>query len=162
MPLLNYTTKISTDRTVGEIQKMLAKAGAKAILSEYDNEGEVSAVSFKMLVNGNEVCFQLPIAPEKVLTVLRGQRGVETRYKTPEQAKRVAWRIIKDWVEAQLAIIETQMVKPEQVFLPYAITQSGETLYESVVKNQLLGTGEQGCKWGTVENLPATLPEIEG
>ena len=72
--------------------------------------------------------------------MLRSQRGVETRYKTPEQAKRVAWRIVKDWVEAQLAIIETQMVKPEQVFLPYAITQTGETLYETVISNShLLG-----------------------
>jgi len=140
VPLLNYTTKVSTDKTVGEIQKMLAKAGAKAILSEYDNDGEVSAVSFKMLVNSGEIGFQLPIAPEKVLSVLRSQRGVETRYKTPEQAKRVAWRIVKDWVEAQLAIIETQMVKPEQVFLPYAITQTGETLYETVISNShLLG-----------------------
>lgn len=142
MPLLNYTTKVSTDKTVGEIQKMLAKAGAKAILSEYDDEGEVSAVSFKMLVSNQEIGFQLPIAPEKVLTVLRSQRGVETRYKTPEQAKRIAWRIVKDWVEAQLAIIETQMVKPEQVFLPYAITQTGETLYESVISSgRLLGEG---------------------
>lgn len=138
MPLLNYTTKISTGKTVGEIHKMLAKAGAKAILSEYDDEGEVSAVSFKMLVNGGEIGFQLPVDSEKVLAVLRGQRGVETRYKTPEQAKRVAWRIVKDWVEAQLAIIETQMVKPDQVFLPYAVTQSGKTLYEQVVDNRYL------------------------
>ena len=140
MPLLNYTTKVSTDKTVGEIQKMLAKAGAKAILSEYDNDGEVSAVSFKMLVNDKEIGFQLPIAPEKVLAVLRSQRGVGTQYKTADQAKRVAWRIVKDWVEAQLAIIETQMVKPEQVFLPYAITQTGETLYETVISSgRLLG-----------------------
>ena len=39
---------------------------------------------------------------------------------------------------------------------------NGQPETKSVVKNQLLGTGEQGCKWGTVENLPATLPEIEG
>lgn len=138
MPLLNYTTKISTDKTASEIQRMLAKAGARAILSEYDDQGDVSAVSFKMLVNGNEIGFQLPIAPDEVLAVLRSQRGVESRYKTPEQAKRIAWCIVKDWVEAQLAIIETQMVKPEQVFLPYAITQTGETLYETVISSSSL------------------------
>ncbi|WP_189339127.1 hypothetical protein [Williamsia muralis] len=38
------------------------------------------------------------------------------KYQTPEHALRVAWRITKDWVEAQLAIIETQMVTPAQVF----------------------------------------------
>lgn len=143
MPLLNYTTKISTDKTVGEIQKMLARAGARAILSEYDNDGSISSVSFKMLVNDSEIGFRLPIKPSRVLAVLRTQRGVEPRYKTEEHARRVAWRIVKDWVEAQLAIIETQMVKPDQVFLPYAITQNGETLYEVVSNNgYLLGEGK--------------------
>lgn len=128
MPLLNYTTRIPTNKTVGEIQKLLAKAGANAILSEYDNNGEVTAVSFKMSVRNNEIGFRLPVEPDKVLLVLKTQRGVEPRYKTVEHAKRVAWRIVKDWVEAQLAIIETQMVEAEQVFLPYAITSNGETL----------------------------------
>lgn len=133
MPLLNYTTKISTDKTVGEIQKMLARAGARAILSEYDNDGSISSVSFKMLVNDSEIGFRLPIKPSRVLAVLRTQRGVEPRYKTEEHARRVAWRIVKDWVEAQLAIIETKMVKADQVFLPYAITPNGETLYETIM-----------------------------
>lgn len=138
MPLLNYTTRIPTNKTVGEIQKLLAKAGANAILSEYDNNGEVTAVSFKMSVRNNEIGFRLPVEPDKVLLVLKTQRGVEPRYKTVEHAKRVAWRIVKDWVEAQLAIIETQMVEAEQVFLPYAITSNGETLYETILSNGML------------------------
>lgn len=143
MPLLNYTTKISVDKTVAEVQKLLAKAGARAVLSEYDGSGNISSVCFKMLVGGSEVGFRLPIEPSKVLAVLRSQHGVEPRYKTDEHARRVAWRIVKDWVEAQLAIIETQMVKPDQVFLPYAITQNGETLYEVVSNNgYLLGEGK--------------------
>lgn len=138
MPLLNYTTRIPTNKTVGEIQKLLAKAGANAILSEYDNNGEVTAVSFKMSVRNNEIGFRLPVEPDKVLLVLKTQRGVEPRYKTVEHAKRVAWRIVKDWVKAQLAIIETQMVEAEQVFLPYAITSNGETLYETILSNGML------------------------
>lgn len=31
MPLLNYTTQISADKTVAEIQRALAKAGANKI-----------------------------------------------------------------------------------------------------------------------------------
>src|SRR5947209_7789589 len=30
------------------------------------------------------------------------------------------WRVIKDWAEAQSALIEANQVKIEQVFLPYA------------------------------------------
>jgi hypothetical protein len=47
-----------------------------------------------------------------------------------EQATRVAWRILKDWIEAQLALIQTGMVSVEQVFLPFAQSSSGKTLCE--------------------------------
>jgi hypothetical protein len=52
--------------------------------------------------------------------------------RTLEQALRVSWRILKDWVEAQIAIVETKMVQIEQVFLPYAIMPDGRMLYERV------------------------------
>jgi hypothetical protein len=35
-----------------------------------------------------------------------------------------------------MAILETEMVRMEQIFLPYAITRDGKTFYESLV-----GTG---------------------
>jgi len=43
---------------------------------------------------------------------------------------RVSWRILKDWVEAQMALVETHMVTLEQVFLPYAVTDDGQTIYD--------------------------------
>ena len=45
MPLLNYTTKIDIFTTLGQIQGMLVKHGAKKILQEYDSAGHVEAVS---------------------------------------------------------------------------------------------------------------------
>ena len=48
---------------------------------------------------------------------------------------RTAWRITKDWVEAQMAIVETKMVTLPQVFLPYAVTQNGQTVYEKILEN---------------------------
>ena len=49
-------------------------------------------------------------------------------------------------MEAQLAIIETRMVTTAQVFLPYAITANGQSLYEYVGSHVtlLLGSGEKG------------------
>lgn len=143
MPLLNYTTKVSADKTVAEVQKLLAKAGARAVLSEYDEHGNVSSVCFKMLVNGRKIGYRLPVEPDKVLDVLKSQRGVAPGYRNLDQARRIAWRIVKDWIEAQLAIIETHMVEPDQVFLPYAITPSGETLYGEVMSRGLLDAGGQ-------------------
>lgn len=145
MPLLNYTTKVGADQTVMQIQKLLAQAGASAILLDYNQNGNITALSFKMKLNDQEISFRLPCDPKPVLRVLEQQR-VEPRYRTEDQALRVAWRIVKDWVEAQLAIIETQMVTTAQVFLPYAVTQNGQTLYEYIGQNTnlLLGGGDAG------------------
>lgn len=144
MPLLNYTTSIAPQKTVMEIQSLLAKAGASAILADYDTDGNIIALSFKLRQDGQgDISFKLPTAWQPVLETLKRQ-NVSRSLQTPEQALRVSWRITKDWVAAQLAIIETHMVTTAQVFLPYAITKSGQSVFEYVAQNTnlLLGTGE--------------------
>lgn len=144
MPILNYTTKVDVEKTVSEISKMLSKAGAKAILTEYHPEGYVEALSFRINLNGNDIGFRLPTDWKPILLILENDRKVPRSMTNQTQAVRVAWRIIKDWIEAQLALIETRMVTTEQVFLPYAITKSGNTLYEAIKENPtlMLGTGK--------------------
>ena len=48
-----------------------------------------------------------------------------------QQATRVAWRILKDWIEAQLALLDTGMVELEEIFLPYML-QGDQTLYQAL------------------------------
>jgi hypothetical protein len=142
MPLLNYTTSIAPQKTVMEIQSMLAKAGASAIMTNIDKEGNIIALSFQLETPEGVIGFKLPTDWKPVLETLRRQ-GVTRSLQTPEQALRVAWRITKDWVQAQLAIIETRMVTTAQVFLPYAITKNGQTVFEYMAHNSelLLGDG---------------------
>lgn len=135
MPLLNYTTSIAPTKTVMEIQAILAKHGASAILTEFDTEGFIVALSFKITVNGNDIGFKLPTNWQPVQKVLQNDRKVSRSQATPEQALRVAWRITKDWVEAQMAMIDTQMVTVQQVFLPYMVNQQGQTVYEMFENN---------------------------
>ena len=68
---------------------------------------------------------------------------VPQRLCTKEQALRVSWRIVKDWVEAQMAIVEAKLADVAEVFLPYAITKTGTTLYKEIQGNgmKLLSTG---------------------
>lgn len=144
MPLLNYTTSINPQKTVMEIQSMLAKAGASSIMADYDTDGNIIALSFRLKSpEGGDIAFKLPTAWQPVLETLKRQ-NVTRSLQTDEQALRVAWRITKDWVAAQLAIIETRMVTTAQVFLPYAITKDGSTVYEYIANNSslLLGAGE--------------------
>lgn len=57
---------------------------------------------------------------------------------TKEQAERVAWRILKDWVEAQMALLDIQMVRFEEIFLPYIETGNGQTIYERLEEKHFL------------------------
>lgn len=141
MPLLNYTTEVAADKTINEIQKILAVHGAKTILTEFDDNGYIVALSFNIFVGNQEVGFRLPSDWRPVQQVLEKQK-VSSKYRTQEQALRVSWRVIKDWVEAQMAIVETRMVTLDQVFLPYIVTKDGQTLYERLKgSNFLLQSG---------------------
>jgi len=136
MPILNYTTKIDPTRTVGEIQTILAKAGVTAVSIEYRQTQPV-AVVFTLDVAGQPVNFRLPSRWQGVQKRLQ-EDGVTKRLQSEEQAIRVAWRIVKDWVEAQLAIVEAGVAEMPEVFLPYAVNpQSGKTLYQEFEGNYL-------------------------
>lgn len=54
-----------------------------------------------------------------------------------QQAQRVAWRILKTWVQAQMAIIETGMVSAEEVFLPYIMIE-GTSMFEALKGRRFL------------------------
>lgn len=66
-------------------------------------------------------------------------RKITPRLRTMEQASRVAWRIIKDWLAAQLALIKAEMVTLEQVFLPYAQNADGATLFDVLAEGKFRG-----------------------
>jgi len=136
LALLNYSTSISAHKTVAEIQNKLAKAGAHQILQEYF-DGRVIAVSFRIKTGFGDMAFRLPANVDAVLQVLRKQFP-RSRMQV-DHAERVAWRILKDWTEAQLALIETGMVKLEQVFLPYIQDNKGITLYEELEARRFHG-----------------------
>lgn len=137
MPLLNYTTEVPAEKSIAELQKILTKHGARKLLIENDDDGSVSSMSFMIETERGMSGYRLPLQWERVLAVLQEQK-VQPRYKTKAQAMRVGWRILKDWTEAQLAIIQTRMVSLDQVFLPYAVTSDGRSLYEHVVSSGLL------------------------
>lgn len=142
--LLNYSTKIPAEQTIGEIQQLLSKYGVSAMLTEYDGHN-ISAVSFKMRVLNKELAFRMPCNWRSVREIFKADAQIRnTKLNTDEQAIRVAWRIIHAWVKAQLALVEVNMVTIPQIFLPYSIMRDGRTLAEHVESdpNFLLGSGE--------------------
>lgn len=149
---MNYTTQIKVEKTIGEIEKMLAEAGARKILKDYDGAGTVIAVSFMIDTKQGMVPVKLPMNARAVMQVINNQteqfRGSgynkkrvvpKSMYNNMDQAKRVGWRIIKDWLEAQLALISLEMVKIQEIFLPYIIGIDGKTVFEQIEKKGFEG-----------------------
>jgi len=136
MPLKNYTTDVSAAKTVSEIHLMLAEHGARQIMFNYDDKNHVISICFSVPAPNGEQAVKLPANVPSVQEVLRQQKKnpkIQNRTKIDdsyEQAERVAWRIIRDWLSAQLAILETEMVTVQQVFLPYFMNRAGQTVYQ--------------------------------
>jgi len=147
-PLLDYTTSVPVSRTVAQVQAKLVEHGARAIIMEYDDRGRITALAFNVKTPSGDLPIRLPIDAAATLRVLQrqaGNREIPGRFATEEHAYRVAWRIIKDWVEAQVSLLETEMVRMEQIFLPYIITPGGQTVYQVMVEKHFqLGPGEGG------------------
>ena len=136
MALLDYTTSVPVSRTIAQIQAKLIEHGARAIMMEYDDRGRITALSFKVKCPTGDLPIRMPIDAAATLRVLQRQaedHEIRPRYAKEEHAYRVAWRNIFHWISAQLALLETEMVKMEEIFLPYVITQ--------------LTTGQGGTKY---------------
>ena len=100
------TTKIEVDRTVAEIQMVLGRSGCCGVMTLFDENKEVSAVAFKILFLDREVAFKLPARWLPIYEELRSRvkkARKNTDAELQAQAKRIAWRQILRWVEAQLA-----------------------------------------------------------
>lgn len=134
MAILNYTTSISADKSVGEIQKMLAQHGARSIMTDWE-EGEISSLTFNIALPGGNFAFRLPVDANGVYAALQAEQrkgrlpGLSASKITRDHARRVAWRILKDWLEAQLALIQSKQATLEQVMFPHLLNADGQTIY---------------------------------
>jgi len=127
-PALNYTTAVPVARTTAEMQALLGKSGASAVAVLYE-DGKAVGMSFSLTTPGGQRTFNLPVDVGAVQKLLTAQKRDHSRVDNrPAQAERVAWRIVKDWLAAQLALIDAQMATLDEVMLPYLVTAPNRTL----------------------------------
>lgn len=143
---LNYTTTVPVERTVGEVQAMLGRSGAAAVATTYDEDGTPAGVQFVLRLNGTEYAYVLPVdvaAMHRALLAaekrgdLRGSRKAGGTFSSAAHARRVAWRVVKDWLEAQLALIAAEQARVDQVMLPYLRVTPEQTLYQAWAERSL-------------------------
>ena len=112
MAIKNYTSDKPLEKIFAELQQTLATHGAKHISYEYGDDGKVHGVTFAVKLHDQLIRIKLPARIEQAQAVLKRQwdegtishkRGREQTYGY-EQAYRVAWRNILDWVQAQIGL----------------------------------------------------------
>ncbi len=99
---------------------------------EYDGDAMPISLTFTITFYDKPLQFKVPCNANGVLKAMTKPRsGVPRSSQTIAQARRVAWRIIKDWTEAQLAIVESQQAQMAEVFMPYVLDNgTGQTMFE--------------------------------
>lgn len=138
MAIKNYTTTIDVYKSLGEIQGALASHGARKIMVDYDEAGKPVGVAFGIETPVGTRGFILPANVDGVRAVFERQKVKAAQ----GQAERTAWRNIRDWIMAQMAIIEAGQVEMEEVFFPYLTDRNGRTLYQLYQGGQLaIGRG---------------------
>jgi hypothetical protein len=135
--LKNYTTKINFNQSLIEIEKLLISIGAKKIIKEYDEQGIPKAVIFDFELEERRIPVRLPARIDRIPEALRRHfnnnkdSGAKYRLKQAMQSpQNVGWRILKDWLEANIAIMQLDQINMMEALLPFSVMTNGQTLYE--------------------------------
>ncbi len=137
----NYTSGVPVETTIAKIEKILAKAGATGVSKQY-TDGEVTSLQFTIYEPSTkkQIAICLPANVEAVKRSLflgvrrprsRTSRSLSTEDRIEQQAGRTAWKIVQDWVEVQLSLIEMGQAEIMQVFLPY-VWDGRQTLFGAI------------------------------
>lgn len=136
MPIKNYTSVVPPAKSIAEIQRLLGSSGqARRVMTEYGDDGEVHSIAFQIVVNDRPLAFRLVPKPEAVQRIIESQTN-ERRYHGLEQAKRTAWRILKDYLEVALAFAELEQAPIGQLLLGFAISSAGHSYYDVLIDGE--------------------------
>jgi len=134
----NYTTTIEASKSIGEIINLLAGIGASYVSQKF-RDGDCVAIKFTISHQGTDVTYSLEPNPEATFLILKSKRkrpNAESDKKDKKQSFKVSWRILKDWTDAQCALIQLEQATPLQLFLSYAWSEkAGNTFYSQIEGN---------------------------
>lgn len=69
MPILNYTTTVPVSRTIGQVQGLLVEAGARSILTNYDDVGRAIGIGFAVQTAHGSRTYTVPVNAKRDVPV---------------------------------------------------------------------------------------------
>lgn len=139
MSIRFYTTDVEAGQTATEIQQKLAESNARRVAMHYDDEGQPEAVEFVLMISGEPLPFRIEPDVEGMLEALRNDDDTSGSFDK-DQARRVAWRIWKEWLNAILAFRNTRQASLDQLLLGFGVTPDGRTVHERFTEERDLLT----------------------
>lgn len=129
----NYTSSVPVERTVSYIEQELVKIGVSHIEKNYDN-GSITGILFS-IDKPKRIRFKIPADIDAAFEIIK--TIPEYRSKNEEwlkaQAQRTAWRLVYNWVEVQVAMVQLKQAQAMQVFLPYVYDAArDQTFFEKL------------------------------
>lgn len=138
----NYTSTVPCEKSISHIEFKLVLHGAKNIMKKYDSQCRLESICFIINVSGNNVSFKLPAKIDACCEILKSvikKPRNNTYEKIEKQAERTAWKLVSDWVDVQISMIELQQAEFLEIFLPYAYNpQNQQTFYEKIKESKFL------------------------
>lgn len=140
---LPYENTTAGQKALNEIQKLLRDFGCNKFgVMQDDGEGTLlvqfeykgKPVSVKASINGYAVAW----LKEHPYTNRTRFTRVQHETKAKEVARIAVFSIIRDWIKAQIMIIETDVLSFEGAFLGQLMLGNGETVLEHINKSGLI------------------------
>jgi len=138
--LKNYTSNVPVTTSINRIEHRLSTVGASPISKMYQEKHPVGMI-FQLKINDMPMTFKLPAKIDAVFNVFwkeirRPRPGTETNIRN--QAERTAWKILSEWIDIQVSLIQLEQADAVEVFLSYSYDpKADKTLFEKVKEGSL-------------------------
>ncbi len=119
----------------------------------YNNDGAIHAISFQINMPGVPALnIRIPadgkaaqtalwldyagadVSPDGLTINYWNRRKTKKKSDFREQGERTAWKLMQDWIEVQISMIQLKQADTLQVFLPY-VWDGTQTYYDALKTN---------------------------
>jgi len=137
MSIRFYTTSVDAEKTAREMQEILAQSDARRVAVDYNGDGQPTAVQFVLGLGGDPLPFRIEPDVEGMEKALNEDDDTPGTFE-PQQARRVAWRIWKEWLNSVLAFRKTRQARLDQLLLGFGVTDDGRTVHKRLLDDRKL------------------------
>jgi hypothetical protein len=121
-------TSVTVEKSQEDLLKILRRYGARSFGFDESPDGKEASVSFRITHGGRDLPVQLRVEVDAVYNALYAgkpayYRGLNRTKQWREQAKRTAWRLLVDWLDAACSTTAIGVQSVEEVFLAHVVVR---------------------------------------